>query len=257
MESIGRDLRVAREKKGISLDDASSQTKIHRNILEALEKGTADEMLSPTYVKSFLKQYCLYLGINPEPALARYTYIHPEGAPQELIIRPKETSPKIDMTKLLFPVVAVLVCAVVVSLAYYGLTVLKKTHLLEKKKKQEIVVSRQEVPRVPKEALKPEPAKKVKAVEPVPAPPKNEPIILTVRATKDVWLQVKSDGKKMFEEVLKEGSSEKWEANEKIELWVGKAEGLELERNGQPLGSLGYGIIKNILITREDMKIHR
>ncbi|MBI2447090.1 MAG: DUF4115 domain-containing protein, partial [Candidatus Omnitrophica bacterium] len=65
------------------------------------------------------------------------------------------------------------------------------------------------------------------------------------------------DGKKMFEEVLKEGSSEKWEANEKIELWVGKAEGLELERNGQPLGPLGYGIIKNILITREDMKIHR
>lgn len=252
MESIGRDLRVAREKKGISLDDASSQTKIHRNILEALEKGTADETLSPTYVKSFLKKYCLYLGINPEPALARYTYIHPEEAPQELIIRPKETSSQIDMTKWLFPVVAVLVCAVVVSLAYYGLTVLKKTNLLEKKKKQEIVV-----PRVPKETPKPEPAKKVKAVESVPAPPKNEPIILTVRATKDVWLQVKSDGKKMFEEVLKEGSSEKWEANEKIELWVGKADGLELERNGEPLGSLGYGIIKNIVITREDMKIHR
>ncbi len=256
MESIGRDFRVAREKKGISLDEASGQTKIHRNILEALEKGNVDEFLSPIYARSFLKKYCLYLGINPEPALARYDYLHPEGAPQELAIKPKEQL-KVDMSRWVLPGAAVLVCVIVVSLAYLGINNLKKIRLPEKKKMQVVVTPQQEISKVPQSIPKPAPPKKVKPAEPVSKPLKDEPIILTVRATKDVWLQVKSDGKKMFEDVLKEGSQEKWEANEKIELWCGKADGLELDRDGQSLGPLGYGIIKNIVITKDDMKIHR
>ena len=78
---------------------------------------------------------------------------------------------------------------------------------------------------------------------------------LVLRAKKKVWMQVKSDGRVVFEDVLKKGDMECWLADDSIELWVGDGSVLELELNGKPIGSPGTGVIKNIIITRQGMKI--
>ena len=77
-----------------------------------------------------------------------------------------------------------------------------------------------------------------------------------IKARKDTWLQLKSDGKVVFQHILGGGKEESWEAKDNFELWVGDAESLTLSLNGKPLGSLGRGVKRDILINRQGLQLH-
>ena len=53
MITIGESLKKAREAKNITIAQAQKQTSIHSTVITALEEGRCDEILTPTYVKSF------------------------------------------------------------------------------------------------------------------------------------------------------------------------------------------------------------
>ena len=57
MISVGERLKKARENKSLTIDQIRKQTRIHSDVLIALEEGRCNEILDPTYVKSFLKKY--------------------------------------------------------------------------------------------------------------------------------------------------------------------------------------------------------
>lgn len=63
MENAAQKLKTAREKLNISIEEASEKTKIRPHILKALEAGNFD-IMSPVYVKSFLKTYSKFLKID-------------------------------------------------------------------------------------------------------------------------------------------------------------------------------------------------
>ena len=81
------------------------------------------------------------------------------------------------------------------------------------------------------------------------------PIKLTAYARGDVWMDVRADGEVKFHQVLKKGESETWKADDKIKLWVGKAEKLDLTLNGEDLGSPGSGVIKGIIVSAEGLSV--
>src|SRR5512136_2744554 len=64
MDSVGAKLKKIRQEKGLSIEDVQKQTKIHPNILKAIEEDNFIN-LSPVYVKGFLKIYCKFLGVDP------------------------------------------------------------------------------------------------------------------------------------------------------------------------------------------------
>jgi len=64
MQSIGEILRAARHNKKASLEDASRVTKIKVEILEKLEADDFKSVGAAMYVKSFLKIYGDYLGLD-------------------------------------------------------------------------------------------------------------------------------------------------------------------------------------------------
>ncbi|MDI6605855.1 MAG: helix-turn-helix domain-containing protein, partial [Candidatus Omnitrophota bacterium] len=64
-------LKKLRLEKGISLEEIQKKTKIHPNILRAIE-GDAITDLSPVYLKSFLKIYCKFLGVDYREYLGDY-----------------------------------------------------------------------------------------------------------------------------------------------------------------------------------------
>ena len=65
MESIGSRIKAARESKGISIDQAQKDTRISGRILSAIEANRAQEIISgPVYIKSFIKKYADYLGLD-------------------------------------------------------------------------------------------------------------------------------------------------------------------------------------------------
>jgi cytoskeletal protein RodZ len=63
-DQIGERLRGARERAGLSVEDVVFRTHFTHNVIEALEDGDFSVFSSPTYAKSFLKQYSDFLNVD-------------------------------------------------------------------------------------------------------------------------------------------------------------------------------------------------
>jgi hypothetical protein len=72
MIGVGSALRKARERRGISLDAASRDTKLHIDQLRALESEEFDELLGDVYVRGSLRTYAQYLGLSPDKVIGAY-----------------------------------------------------------------------------------------------------------------------------------------------------------------------------------------
>ena len=70
--TTGEMLQAAREKKGVDLYRAERDTKIRAKYLAALENSDPAELPSPVYTKGFLRNYALYLGLDPDEVLTRW-----------------------------------------------------------------------------------------------------------------------------------------------------------------------------------------
>jgi len=62
--SVGERLRVAREEKGLSLEDIAAQTRIPRRHLEAIETADWDRLPAPTYTIGFARSYASAVGLD-------------------------------------------------------------------------------------------------------------------------------------------------------------------------------------------------
>jgi cytoskeleton protein RodZ len=69
---FGDKFRKAREKKGISLDDASNVTKIGSRMLQAIEEENFDQLPGGVFNKGFIRAYAKHLGINDQEAVTEY-----------------------------------------------------------------------------------------------------------------------------------------------------------------------------------------
>jgi len=65
-------LTAARERKGVDLYRAERDTKIRARYLQALEQGEYAELPGAVYTKGFLRNYALYLGLDPEDVIRQW-----------------------------------------------------------------------------------------------------------------------------------------------------------------------------------------
>ncbi|OGO57050.1 MAG: hypothetical protein A2V85_04445 [Chloroflexi bacterium RBG_16_72_14] len=65
-------LLAARERKGVDLYRAERDTKIRARYLAALERGDYRELPGAVYTKGFLRNYALYLGLDPEDVIRQW-----------------------------------------------------------------------------------------------------------------------------------------------------------------------------------------
>ena len=93
---IGRALRTARQKRGMTLEEASRQTRVRTDYLEALEQEWFEALGSDVYVRGFLRSYAKYLGLNHEKVIAAYerAYGRPKPGPA-----PVERTPGVGPTE--------------------------------------------------------------------------------------------------------------------------------------------------------------
>ena len=72
MGDVGQLLQEARQQKGVSLEQVEEATRIRQKFLKALEEEDYTALPAEAYVKGFLRNYALYLGLDPEEVLALY-----------------------------------------------------------------------------------------------------------------------------------------------------------------------------------------
>ena len=76
--SFGTRLRSQREKKGVSLADISSQTKIKVSLLEALEGDDLTYWPRGLFGRAYIRAYAQAIGFDPEPLIPEFLEIHPD-----------------------------------------------------------------------------------------------------------------------------------------------------------------------------------
>src|SRR5918994_85186 len=83
-------LLAARERKGVDLYRAERDTKIRVRYLAALERGDYRELPGAVYTKGFLRNYALYLGLDPDEVLRQWRRERGEAtAPEPVIVPPR------------------------------------------------------------------------------------------------------------------------------------------------------------------------
>lgn len=238
MPTIGEKLRQSRFQKGVSLEEVQRETKIQAKFVQAMEEDKFEQILSPTYRKSFLEKYSQYLGLNPSSILKEYLGIYPEITRIKVDI--EEESDKLRaMEKPLLPEKFLKVSALVVLVLVIAVAIVS------------IMLKNQPKTAATAKAIKVERPQETKKVLLVPA---NQLLRLTISTKDDAWLKITQDGKLIFQNTLKKGFTKKITASQKIEIWTGKAEAVFLSLNGKYLGSCGRGVVKDIVITHEGLK---
>src|ERR671936_128492 len=80
MQAIGERLREARMRQGLDITEVEVATKIRAKYLRALENDEFSMLPGKTYVKSFLRTYAEYLGLDAHLLVEEYRAQHePRG----------------------------------------------------------------------------------------------------------------------------------------------------------------------------------
>jgi cytoskeletal protein RodZ len=82
--SIGETLREARMRQHLDITDVEAQTKIRAKYLRALENEDFGMLPGPTFVKSFLRTYAEFLGLDPHLLVEEYRARHDPRDESEL-----------------------------------------------------------------------------------------------------------------------------------------------------------------------------
>lgn len=72
MSELGQWLQETRQAKKLSLEQVEAETRIRALFLAALEKEEYDELPAEIYVKGFLRNYALFLGLDPKEVMEKY-----------------------------------------------------------------------------------------------------------------------------------------------------------------------------------------
>ncbi len=126
--SLPERLLTARERKGVDLYRAERDTKIRARYLAALERGDYRELPGAVYTKGFLRNYALYLGLDPEDVLLQWRRERGDPRePQAVIAVPRPiATPRPGLTfSPSLVVFALLLVAVVAFGAYLGVQLLR------------------------------------------------------------------------------------------------------------------------------------
>ncbi len=267
MDKAGERLKKIRLDKGISLEDVAKKTRVPLNILRSIEEDGFIN-LEPVYIKGFIKIYCNYLGVAPsdfitelkEPQVTMKlsdeeekasTFLRPLPARREFPWRP------------VLAAAGVIAALVMLILIGPGIARALKQRAANADARPRVravktVQQKNKAADAPVQQKKPvQQAASVRRAAASSAKPEQSGIRLGIHAADDCWMQVKTDGKTVFQSVLFRGRMESWTARDRIDLWLGSAGAVELEVNGSRIPSLGRKgqVLKNIVISKDGLKV--
>lgn len=85
-----------------------------------------------------------------------------------------------------------------------------------------------------------------------PAPKTYDGVEVTATFTADCWLEVKADGKTVYEGTFKKGDSQTWKGTDRVTVRVGDAGAVSFSVNGKDLGTAGKtGQVANKTFTKD------
>lgn len=109
-EDIGQYLKDVRESQDLTLEEAAQAMHIRPHYLTALEAGNFDALPGKAYIRGYIRNYALLLGIKPEEVLTAIDTVAGTEKQEYFIPEPtvKENLPSASLLRLTLIAVAVL-----------------------------------------------------------------------------------------------------------------------------------------------------
>ena len=82
MDELGRKLRAAREKQGLTIEEIAARTKIGASKLRALEAGDLHLLPGDFYTRNFLRTYARELRLSPDDVVGEFDTLRQPSQPE-------------------------------------------------------------------------------------------------------------------------------------------------------------------------------
>lgn len=267
---IGRKLKQERVDRGLSIDDISRATRIAPRYLEAIETGDHSSLPGLVFIRGWVRQYALALGLDPDPLLSELP--KPDETKAALPVPPanprRSSYRRAQRIRALILSTAWLAgLAAVGALAYVGLSHYS-IRLVITPQGQAVVRAASPVPQQPVVNAQPAPPSLVetRAAKPVDdsategafsdaarqPSSSGAPVQVTLTASARAWIRLTVDGKTAFVGTLTPNETKEISASEQVNLLTGNAGALTISLNGKTLDSLGRtGQTRELRLTAE------
>jgi cytoskeleton protein RodZ len=211
---IGRALRSARLLLGKTLEDASRETRVRSDYLEALEREEFERLRGDVYVRSFLRSYARYLGLSPEKVVGAYErlYGRPRPAPA-----PVEQAPGVGPTE-----------AVILTGGH------RRPSWLLAAAAAGIVLAAAAAIGLFSARSAPPPATNA---QPPPAVEEAQVVRVELVARADLEVEARIDGDSPILERMEQGEALSYEGQDRIEIRLSNGGAVEMEVNGYLVGT--------------------
>jgi cytoskeleton protein RodZ len=266
VDELGRKLRAAREKQGLTIEEIAARTKIGASKLRALEAGDLHLLPGDFYTRNFLRTYARELRLAPDDVVGEFDTLRQPSQPEietpvgtRLAARTAEkdvtaAEPVYQQRTDRHPIVGKS------NLWAGGIFSALVLMVL-------VTVWRQATPNQSPEAGALATAGVVEAAAaPAPAPVATSgrrdaapgKLAIEIRPTADIWVSAKADGTAAIFRLLHSGERVTVEAANELAFRIGNASAFEYAINGvpgKPLG--GPDQVREFTITRDNVRTYR
>ena len=222
--TLGEVLAARRGERGLTIQQAAAATRIRAHYLSALESDELERLAAPVYAKGHLRTYARYLGLDPEP-LVEMLHAEPQDPRRLLSIGKLAVRPRMVLTAPLLAAASL----VVLAGAFTGYAWRQ--------------VQADQRPAVTSPAGQPVAAAAPGTPRPSPTPAAR-PIVVGVRVTDDVWINVFVDGRPMYADAGKTlpAGSVVYFSGVEVDITSGKGSATYITVDGRAVGAMGTGV---------------
>jgi cytoskeletal protein RodZ len=238
-QSVGEQLRAAREAQGLALDDICAKTRVATRHLTAIEEDRLAQLAAPTYAIGFSRAYARAVGLNEAEIAAkvrRQLDAQPHARPAPLPSFEPGDPARVPPSRIAW-LAGLLAVAVVGLLLVYWSNFLSPEGTLPDL--------------LPEGGQTAAPAPKAK-VAPSPAAAPVGPVVLTATAPR-VWVKVTdASGNQVLQKELAQGESWTVPADTQApQLRTARPDQLQITIVGKPIARLGDKpeVISGVLLT--------
>lgn len=248
MSDFGAHLKQARERRGISLRQIASSTKISTVALEALERGDFSKLPGGIFSRAFVRAYAVEVGLEPDQTLAEFdkalgTFVDQrdeDADRQEVTADDRQFLEQQRKAAIALRVVLVVLAVLIIAAIVWWRFVwsVRSTAL--------VVPTPQEIVATPE----PVPTQTTAAGDSAPSEPLPPALVVEIETTGACWVQVVADGVSVVSREMNVGAREVVQANRELTLQFGSAGMVRWTINGKPGRPLGRpGDVRAVLLT--------
>jgi len=258
LEEFKNNLKIARESKNISIEEASNLIKININILKNLENGKFHELANDVFIRGHIRTYLKWLGMDPSILV----YISDSTAETNLEtkINIKNTLHTLKLSKFYISIIA-LILFVLIILFYKNMNKLE-TSIYEntievQEDLKESTIDNSELEKKPEAiiASKVKPNEELKKVA-IPINTTEEIKFIYISANTDSWIEIQKNNLEiLITKIIKKDEKIKILYEKGLILVTGNAGSIIIQINDKTINNIGMpGEVKrNISLNYDDL----